>query len=479
MIAIGNLVITDDDTLNFARLSGDHNPLHVDPVAARRFQFGNTVIHGVHGTLLALDALFKHLSELGNKRIDSISVVYSKPVKQGDQVEVLCNTVGELSYKIEVLNGGKKAQVIKVSLAEVEQVFVFAPYEELKTSPRPLTLAEAEELTVEFPLTWNNELCASLFPHLYKNVPNGQIAYIMGLTNIVGMRCPGMDSVFAGFKAAFKQMPEHADAQLTFTVSTLDPRFSRVVMDANNNVADGQIEALFRPQQVAQPDMAFIQSLTPSQLFSGVNALVVGGSRGLGETAAKILAAGGAKVTVSYARGQGDAEAIAKDICQHEGKASTMQLNVLDVDQQTELSIQAQGFTHIFYFASPLIEKNDDLFDVALFNKFCSYYVTGLAKIVNAIAADKARRKEQVTLFIPSTVFIEESKKGFAEYVTAKQAAEQYVEHTLAKLPKWKAVVPRMKPMLTDQTAAVVSVSVEENVKELLSLLEPCKSDEN
>ena len=40
---------------DFACLSGDFNPLHVDAVAARRLQFGGTVCHGVHLVLQAFD----------------------------------------------------------------------------------------------------------------------------------------------------------------------------------------------------------------------------------------------------------------------------------------------------------------------------------------------------------------------------------------------------------------------------------------
>jgi acyl dehydratase len=32
----------------FARLSGDYNPIHLAPVLARRSHFGGTVVHGVH-----------------------------------------------------------------------------------------------------------------------------------------------------------------------------------------------------------------------------------------------------------------------------------------------------------------------------------------------------------------------------------------------------------------------------------------------
>ena len=46
---------TLDDQLAFAALAGDFNPLHVDPLAARRLIFGEVVVHGVHAVLWALD----------------------------------------------------------------------------------------------------------------------------------------------------------------------------------------------------------------------------------------------------------------------------------------------------------------------------------------------------------------------------------------------------------------------------------------
>src|SRR5271170_973339 len=49
-------VFSPDDQIAFARLSGDYNPIHLDPVAARRLLFGQPVVHGVHALLWALDA---------------------------------------------------------------------------------------------------------------------------------------------------------------------------------------------------------------------------------------------------------------------------------------------------------------------------------------------------------------------------------------------------------------------------------------
>ena len=48
-------VFTSDDQLAFAKLSGDHNPLHLDPLLARRLLFGRQVVHGLHALLWSLD----------------------------------------------------------------------------------------------------------------------------------------------------------------------------------------------------------------------------------------------------------------------------------------------------------------------------------------------------------------------------------------------------------------------------------------
>jgi acyl dehydratase len=50
---IGSFVIDQAMSEIFGQASGDTNPLHLDPIVARRYQFGSTVIHGVSGTLMS------------------------------------------------------------------------------------------------------------------------------------------------------------------------------------------------------------------------------------------------------------------------------------------------------------------------------------------------------------------------------------------------------------------------------------------
>ena len=60
---------TMDDGLFFAKCSGDYNPIHLDPVASRRFMFGEPIVHGLHTVLWALDVW------LGDKKNENVKIV--------------------------------------------------------------------------------------------------------------------------------------------------------------------------------------------------------------------------------------------------------------------------------------------------------------------------------------------------------------------------------------------------------------------
>src|SRR5688572_19187643 len=52
---IGDKTFTEADQALFASISADHNPMHVDPVVARRLLTGKPVVHGMHTLLTAIE----------------------------------------------------------------------------------------------------------------------------------------------------------------------------------------------------------------------------------------------------------------------------------------------------------------------------------------------------------------------------------------------------------------------------------------
>lgn len=95
-------LITQDDVLKFADLSGDYNPLHLDEGYA-----GNTELRGsiIHGMILA--ALVSRLigMELPGRKslILKESLEFKKPARVGDTVLVSGNVINK-SYSTNIID---------------------------------------------------------------------------------------------------------------------------------------------------------------------------------------------------------------------------------------------------------------------------------------------------------------------------------------------------------------------------------------
>src|SRR5262245_66573499 len=87
----------------FARLSGDWNPMHMDPLSARRTQAGALVVHGIHNLLWALDALAV-CGQLSSS-VKALRVRFSKLVYVGDVAEVDVQKVDDRELSARVMVG--------------------------------------------------------------------------------------------------------------------------------------------------------------------------------------------------------------------------------------------------------------------------------------------------------------------------------------------------------------------------------------
>jgi 3-hydroxybutyryl-CoA dehydratase len=81
-------VVTQTGIDAYAQISGDFNPLHVDPVAAAASEFGGIIAHGP----IALHAFFRAATEwLGTDALPAgseVKVTYRAPTRPGDEVTV-------------------------------------------------------------------------------------------------------------------------------------------------------------------------------------------------------------------------------------------------------------------------------------------------------------------------------------------------------------------------------------------------------
>jgi len=88
------------------------------------------------------------------------------------------------------------------------------------------------------------------------------------------------------------------------------------------------VDAFARHPARAQPPIFSMATRVSRHEFAGQRALIVGGSRGLGEPHAKIIAAGGGHTIITYSVGKEDAERVAAEI---EGFGATCDVLQYDV----------------------------------------------------------------------------------------------------------------------------------------------------
>jgi hypothetical protein len=479
-----NYSISEHDSAQFARLSGDFNPLHVDPIAARRLQFGGTICHGVHLVLKALD-LATASGLLKAAHIDTIGSVFGGSVRTGRPVEVeLLREPGSNRLRLAAASEGRAVFTVKLTLADP------APATQQQHGKLPASSAAAEPsapLEPDFPsaatlaelasavsLGANRALMRQLLPSLAEDPQACELtADLLATTCIVGMKCPGLHSIYSEFKLRRLAVEVKTPVtQMTFSVQRADPRFRSVRLAVSGARFVGTLDAFFRAPPVAQPLLSELQTRVAPSQFKGQHALIVGGSRGLGELVVKILLAGGAKVTLSYARGKDDAERI-----RQEAEASGSQVEILQLDASQPLPdatirhLETLPLTHLYYFATQQISKNSSAsWSQSLFDGFCQLYVHGFAALVQA-ATQKPSAGGLLQVLYPSTVFLDQAESGFAEYCAAKAAGESLCEH-LALRPGLVVHKPRLPRLQTDQNSSFMGVEGAEPFPVMLQLLQ-------
>src|SRR5215470_3761981 len=109
--AIAARAFTLEDQREFARASGDFNPLHLDARFARRTQMGAPVVHGIHTLLWALESVLR----TDSFDVQNIRVRFHQPLFLEETAEVRIGGRSESSIDLEVVAGGTTIAAIKLS----------------------------------------------------------------------------------------------------------------------------------------------------------------------------------------------------------------------------------------------------------------------------------------------------------------------------------------------------------------------------
>jgi NAD(P)-dependent dehydrogenase (short-subunit alcohol dehydrogenase family) len=462
---------SQDDQIAFARYSGDWNPIHVDPVYARRTQIGQQVVHGMHALLWALDAFANASAELSCFRI--LKVDFQKPIYVDEPI--VANIIDPSASPSEV-------RTLKINLCAEGVILTTIALDSsaststggMAYSAQKIAGANANEPVVleiddirgrvgVIPLTTSSATFEDRYGHAVAALGLRRFRGIATLSRLVGMECPGLHSLFMGAQLVLGQDDQRNDVH--FAVREVDKRFQLIRMAIKGAGLDGLITARFRAKPVVQPALAEIAQYVAPGEFSGQTPLIIGGSRGLGELTAKICAAGGARPTISYFRGEDDARRVADEIVKAGGDCSVIRYDVKlkSASQLGQLSAPPQ---QVFYFpTSPIARRKHEPFEAALFDEFLQTYVTGFYDLCRSL---RRSYSQNLSLFYPSTSYAEQRPRDMTEYVMAKLAGEVLCADLARRDRGLKILLRRLPPLLTDQTASISNVGSSAQALELI-----------
>lgn len=439
----------------FAALTGDRNPLHVDPLVARRLQFGERAVHGIHLVMKALSTLGSSV-DLHDRRCARIRTRFAHPVPVNGDLRAVVDVVADQEFVVQVFHDAWLAADVRVwteTGAPTPVPTLHDTWTEHR-SPIDQTHRPIEGSTGSVPFV------SLETPGAFGDI----VPDLLTLTRLVGMEMPGLHSLFSQFDLERLDNPSHDDG-LQYTVASFDERFGKVGLHVTGHHLGGEATAFVRPAPTAQrPPTSWTSTPNPDE-FAGQHALVVGGSRGLGEVIAQLLAVGGAEVTVTYRRGVEDARRVLDGL--PGARHRMLELDVRDPEHLAGLPTATPSVTHLYFLATPPIFRGvNGVYSKTLFDDFRSVYVDAFGAVVASLGAHRLRG-----ILVPSSEAVTQPVAGLAEYADAKRLAEAAAHRLSARHPTLTVACPRLPRLATDQTASLLPTERGDAVGELLPAL--------
>jgi acyl dehydratase/NADP-dependent 3-hydroxy acid dehydrogenase YdfG len=454
---VASRAVSQEMQERFANLSGDRNPMHMDPVAARRTQAGEPVVHGVHTLLWSLDSLLA--SGHVTSRCKRIRVKFLRWVYLGDKTVLRIEKHEESNpraFDVEV--HGLPVLSALIDYSEDSELVADSDGRGLSPLAHPLDLTFAE-MTGRHGTAFVCSAAAAreAFPRLTQALGARCVAEIASCSYVVGMEAPGLHSMFSKLDLTLRVGP--ARTGLDYEVNYHDERFRKARIGVVGSAIEGTLEVFVRVPPVEQASMEAVASLVEPAEFAGMRALIIGGSRGLGEATAKIIAAGGGETIISYAVGKRDAEILAATI-NAQGGARTGTATTLAYDVRKAPAAQIAGLgaapTHLFYFATNAIFRPKyELYSAAIHAEFALFYVRGFYDLCKALT-EAPNAPQKLLVYYPSSVAVEERPEGMTEYSMTKAAGELLCADMNLYMPQLHVIVSRLPRLPTDQTAGVI-----------------------
>ncbi len=467
----------------FAALTGDRNALHTNAAFARRSRYRQRVAHG----MLALGQIARLQLHFPTTtlRFRSIQGRFEAPIPLGAALKLetmlpppasglqpfeaswinttdgrtVITATGSLALTAPPIIATADASGAACLLVEPEAELIRGP-EDLVDVTERLAFNTTSTATVGLAALMGMGQGSHLCPNL---------AAILLLSTLVGMRLPGRRATFTSFAMTFARDLEPAvPAVLEGTVTKVSAASETLMAETRVEVggttlASGEIRALVNPPPRAMLTAEAIRNEHLALGLAGKTVVVIGASRGIGETAAKLFAMHGAMVVVHYFRGEQDAAAIVTEIEEAGGRALALGCDIRDDDAVAgffDAIVRTSGGVDVLVNNAVMDFRPEPITALgwADFEAELEVSLKGLHACCSA-AIPHMKTQGGGRIINVSSIATTQPVKGQARYITAKSAVEGYtkslaIEHAKDNIQA-NLVVPAMTE--TDLLASIPS----------------------
>lgn len=460
----------------FTELTGDRSALHTDDGFARRTRFRERPAHGMLA-VLSIAALAALEPESGGIRLESIKGHFREPIWTHDRLTLRLEvepdgasrrfnatwTRAGRATKLAVASGRYRPVAPARQKPIVSDPLAGAP--RLEQLDPDLDTLEGHSETIRFAADpgilahFESEILAPMGLEHGCSVSPELLAVLM-LSPMSGMRLPGLRGASLRFALDFVRAVEPGqECALTGTVRRVQLGAGHISTDvvldaAGAPIATGALEALITDRPAAMPSPAEINDTYLDLGLRGRVALVVGGSRGIGEATAKFLALQGASVALTYYRGAADAEAIVEAIRAAGGTASCFACDVRCTDQVAAMvAAVGETFGGIDILVNCFVGRFDS--SPAVSNHWDDYLqeleisVKGVHAVCSAVVPLMQKRGGgKIVNF--SALAARHPASGQSCYTTAKGAVEAYTRNLAKELIRANIQANLVVPNMTE-----------------------------
>lgn len=371
--------ISDNMVKKFIVLTGDRSSLHTDDKFARRSMYRQSIVHGMLPVLFISVSRFCHANGQAYS-FEGISGRFIKPVFIDDRLslETKISEAGKGGSPLEAeyilkkagagtvlatgsfklrLNAEPKDGFKHQDEGDQDSCMVTNPVAERDLLFENIVKGDEDSFRFMISGTHTHALHEIINEGLLsekisdrsdrlKKCDAGNLLATSLFSTFVGMCMPGKYATFTDFNVEFHS-PVRLNTEYLLkgkvgfkSISAASLLEDICIYDLTNErgtCAMGKINAKVNEVSLNGPSMIFLKDNESDLQLKDKVVLITGGSRGIGETTAKLFAVYGSKVIVNYVRGEEDANRVVDDIRKGGGEAFAVQADVSVREEVTRM----------------------------------------------------------------------------------------------------------------------------------------------